>query len=281
MSNESLIRAKQRRYDEFYTRRIDIEEELQHYTDQLAGKVVYCNCDKPGHSAFFNCFADNYAAFKLKKLIVTYYDPDKPVHATVFTEEGISIQELNGNGDFRSDECVQFLKGSDIVITNPPFSLFREFVSMLMQYKKKFLIIGSLNAVTYKEFFPLLANNTVSIGYSRPKAFLNSNGTLEKFGSICWYTNLCIDKRISLNLSKKYNPESYPRYLNYDAINVDRVANIPVDYAGVMGVPITFMLQYNPDQFEIVSFRKGNDNEDLVYEREREREREFIPSSEF
>ncbi|MGI6347951.1 MAG: adenine-specific methyltransferase EcoRI family protein [Patescibacteria group bacterium] len=179
---------------------------------------------------------------------------------------------LKGDGDFRSEECIKLLKEADIIVTNPPFSLFREYVAQLMEYKKKFLIIGNKNAITYKEFFPLLKDNKVWIGYNNVKEFKQPNGVLKKFGNVGWYTNLDIKKRHEeLILYKKYNSKEYPKYDNYDAINVDKVNNIPSDYDGVMGVPITFMDKYNPNQFEIVSFRKGSDGKDLVFTRERER----------
>lgn len=160
---------------------------------------------------------------------------------------------LDGNGDFRSEECIGFLEEADIVVTNPPFSLFREFVSQLMNYKKKFIIIGNTNALTYKEIFPLLMNDKMWLGFTSAKEFVQPNGTLKKFGNIGWFTNFDIVKRHEpLLLYKKYNPTDYPKYDNYDAINVDKTSEIPVDYPGKMGVPISFFGQYNPDQFEII-----------------------------
>ncbi len=165
------------------------------------------------------------------------------------------ITLLNGDGDFRSPECVELLKEADIVVTNPPFSLFREYVSYLMEYKKQFVIIGNVNAITYKEFFPLLRNNKIWIGFNHVKEFIQPNGTIKKFGNICWYTNLDIKKRHeNLILYKNYTPENYPHFDNYDAINVDKTTDIPCDYDGVMGVPITFMDKYSPEQFEIVGY---------------------------
>ncbi len=190
-----------------------------------------------------------------------------------------SISLLKENGDFRSEECVELLKQADIVVTNPPFSLFREYVAQLIEYKKHFLIIGNQNAITYKDVFPLLAKNMMWLGFNSgsqtfqvPQSFERSNTFIRdgvkyaKFGNICWYTNLDITKRHeNIILYKRYNEEEYPKYDNYDAINVDRVSAIPCDYDGVMGVPITFLDKYNPEQFEIVAFRKGNDGKDLVY----------------
>lgn len=185
---------------------------------------------------------------------------------------------LNGNGDFRSSECIELLKQADIVVTNPPFSLFREYVAQLFTFNKKFLIIGNQNAITYKDIFPLISSNKLWLGYNNgaqifqvPKSvtknntFMKDDKKFAKFGNICWFTNLEISKRKQdLILYKKFTPEEYPKYDNYDAINVNKVAEIPSDYTGVMGVPITFLNQYNPDQFEIVAFRKGNDGKDLV-----------------
>lgn len=198
-----------------------------------------------------------------------------------------SITLLHGDknhvaGDFRSDECVSLLNESDIVCTNPPFSLFREYVAQLVQSKKKFLIIGNQNAITYKEIFPLIAKNILWLGYKSgdmafkvPQSYapretrfwIDETGQKwRSMGNICWYTNLDHEKRHEdLPLYKHYTPEEYPKYDNYDAINVDKVSDIPCDYDGVMGVPITFLDKYNPKQFEIVAFRKGNDGKDLVY----------------
>lgn len=190
----------------------------------------------------------------------------------------VDVKPLHGNGDFRSAECIELLKQADIVVTNPPFSLFREYVAQLIAYDKKFLIIGNQNAITYKEIFPLIKENKLWLGYTNPKEFVvpqiinkncieNSNGVIiAKFGNIVWFTNLEHSKRHEeLPLYKRYNPEEYPKFDNYDAINVDKVNEIPCDYYGVMGVPITFLDKYNPKQFEIVEFRKGADGKDLVY----------------
>lgn len=208
---------------------------------------------------------------------------------------------LEGDGDFRSSECVELLKQADIVVTNPPFSLFREYVALLEMYQKRYIIIGNMNAVTYKEIFPMIAENRLWLGYNSghfwfkvPDSYeekktdfkIDENGQKwRRMGNICWFTNMDIEKRHeNMTLFRNYTPDAYPRYDNYDAINVDRTVDIPCDYYGVMGVPITFLSQYNPDQFEIVAFRKGDDGKDLVYsfpdcsqfvnvERERERER--------
>ena len=190
-----------------------------------------------------------------------------------------SLTLLKENGDFRSEECIKLLEESDIVVTNPPFSLFREYVAELFKFNKKFLILANQNAITYKEIFPLLSANKMWIGYNsgaqtfqvpmnfeRKNTFIKDGIKYAKFGNMCWFTNLEINKRRDeITLYKKYSPEEYPKYDNYDAINVDKVSDIPCDYYGVMGVPITFLNQYNPNQFEIVAFRKGNNGKDLVY----------------
>ena len=209
---------------------------------------------------------------------------------------------LDGDGDFRSSECIQLLEEADFVVTNPPFSLFREYIALLEEYQKKYIIIGNMNAVTYKEIFPMIAENRLWLGYNSGHFWFKVPDSYEikktdfkidetgqkwrRMGNICWFTNVDIEKRHEdMVLFRTYSPELYPTYDNYDAINVDRTADIPCDYYGVMGVPITFLDKYNPDQFEIVAFRKGDDGKDLVYsftncsqnvkvERERERERE-------
>jgi len=179
-------------------------------------------------------------------------------------ENKIIKTSLKQNGDFRSPECIEVLKECDIVVTNPPFSLFREYISLLTQHKKEFLIIGNMNAITYKGVFPLIKENKVWLGITAPKIFIQPCKTEKKFGNICWFTNLKHNKRnIKLKFGCKYNPDKYPKYDNYDAINVDKTINIPEDYDGYMGVPISFLAKYNPEQFEIVRFRKGNNNKDL------------------
>ena len=195
--------------------------------------------------------------FGVKKLIATHFEDEKQSYKLEMwrDEAGVHsrIKTLQQNGDFRSPESIELLKEADIVVTNPPFSLFREYIAQLMEYDKKFLIIGNKNAITYKEFFPLLKDNKVWIGYNNVKEFRQPDGSMKKFGNIGWYTNLDIKKRHEeLVLYKKYTPEEYPKYDNYDPINVDKVSDIPIDYDGVMGVPITFLDKYNPEQFEIM-----------------------------
>ena len=285
IKNKNLHKAKKEKNDEFYTQLADIERECYKYKDLFRDKVIYCNCDDARESNFFRYFSMNFEFFGLKRLITTgykanghgvalIYEGDKNGNRVVDDEE-IQVVELEGNGDFRSPECIEFLKQADIVVTNPPFSLFREYVAQLMDYNKKFLIIGNYNAVTYKEIFPLIKNNKIWLGihsnvtmeFAMPDSYQKydriENGVkIGKVPSICWFTNLPNKKRTeSLDLYKKYNSKEYPQYDNYDAINVNKVTDIPMDYDGVMGVPITFLDKYNPNQFEILSsndYRKSD-----------------------
>ena len=288
--NENLHSAKNSKKDEFYTQLIDIEKELKHYKEHFKDKVVYCNCDDPRVSNFFHYFSYNFEKLGLKKLIATCYksqnmdlfskndsenaiyleyEGDKNKNNIPDTEE-IGIKKLKGDGDFRSKECIELLKQSDIVVTNPPFSLFREYVAQLVEYEKQFLIIGSMNAITYKEIFKLIKENKLWIGngFANGNAFFKipsdnnrtfANGVFDKetglvkFRNVNWYTNLDVAKRHEdLILYKTYNQEEYPKYDNYNAINVDKTKDIPMDYAGYIGVPITFLDKYNPKQFEII-----------------------------
>ena len=275
MANTNLSNAKRAKNDEFYTQLSDIENELKHYKNHFAGKVVYCNCDDARESNFFRFFQKKFNDYGLKKLITTSYNENG--HGSVLVYEGdtnsngklddneVKVSELKGNGDFRSEECLELLKEADIVVTNPPFSLFREYIATLVQYNKKFLVIGNQNAITYKEIFPLIKENKLWTGNNMVKTFrvpqvtnkncevLPNGEIIAKFGSICWFTNLDIKKRHEeIILYKKYNEEEFPKYDNYDAIEVSKVCEIPKDYDGVMGVPITFLYRYNPSQFEIV-----------------------------
>ncbi len=267
--NNNLHKAKTAKNDEFYTQLTDIEKELKHYKNHFKDKTIYCNCDNPQYSNFWKYFHLNFNHFGLKKLIATHYHEVEPTYKIEYTggndndiEVGVKTP-LEGNGDFRSPECIALLQEADIVVTNPPFSLFREYVAQLIDYDKKFICIGSQNAITYKEFFPLLKNNQVWLGYTSPKEFLQPDDSIKKFGNISWFTNLDIIKRHEkLILWQRYYDDNgdksadadtrYPKYDNYDAINVNKVADIPVDYDGVMGVPITFMDKHNPEQFEIL-----------------------------
>ena len=262
-ANANLHRAKTAKDDEFYTQLTDIEKELRHYKDQLRGAVVLCNCDDPEESNFWQFFSLNFEAYGLKKLISTHFDPGQPTYKLELSRDTNGDGRINGldivrtplaqNGDFRSPECVALLEEADFVITNPPFSLFREYVTQLVEHGKKFLIIGSQNALTYQDVFPHIMNNRVWLGHNQVKEFRKPDGSIKKFGNVCWFTNLDTPKRHEeLVLYRSYNPIDYPRYDNYDAIEVAKVVEIPLDYEGVMGVPLTFLSKYNPDQFEIV-----------------------------
>ena len=275
--NKNLTQAKKAKNDEFFTLISDIEKELKNYKKYFEGKVVYCNCDDPEESNFWKFFELNFEEYKLKKLISTHYDAEKPTYKLELsadidgdgkiTKGDIIKTPLKQNGDFRSEESINLLKESDIVVTNPPFSLFREYVAQLMKYKKKFLIIGNQNAITYKEIFPLIKDEKIWLGNRKmsPWEFQIPDSATEwkridddgkkyaTLGSVCWFTNLPVkrfDEKITL--VKTYNQKDYPKYDNYDAIEVVKVADIPKDYNGVMGVPITFLYSYNPKQFEIV-----------------------------
>lgn len=320
MANKNLNNAKIAKKDEFYTQLTDIERELQHYWQHFKDKVVLCNCDDPYESNFFKYFALRFNQLGLKKLICTCYngspvqgnelmidfgdftdEPKKIAYKVEITE----VKDLNGDGavdlsdvqyllrndknvlstlktgDFRGPECIELLKQADIVVTNPPFSLFREYIGQLMEYEKKFLVIGPYNAITYKEIFPLIQNNRLWLGYGfhAGNAYFKipndaikeyANGVfneitgLVKFRNCTWYTNIDHVKRHEeLDLVCRYSPEEYPHYDNYDAIDVGKTADIPYDYDGAMGVPITFLDKYNPEQFDIIKFRKGDDEKDL------------------
>jgi len=289
--NNDLHEAREARKDEFYTQLPDIEKELRHYQEHFKDKVVLCNCDDPRVSNFFHYFSYNFEHLGLKKLITTCYknqemdlfsrnDSEKAIWleytgdkdgSRIPDPEEIGIKHLEGDGDFRSKECIELLKQADIVVTNPPFSLFREYVAQLVEYKKEFVIIGSINAITYKDFFPLIKDNKVWLGasiHSGDREFgVPENYPLRAAGQriddegnkfirvkgVRWFTNLDYKERHEdLILYKKYTPEEYPKYDNYDAINVNKTKEIPEDYDGVMGVPITFLDKYNPEQFEIM-----------------------------
>lgn len=298
IKNKNLNKANKAKFDEFYTQLTDIEKELKHYQKHFKGKTVLCNCDDPRVSNFFHYFSHNFEKLGLKKLITTCYknqnadlfSQNKTEKAIYLVYEGdknnnrvpdaseIGIKNLKGNGDFRNNECIELLKEADIVVTNPPFSLFREYVAQLLEYKKKFLIIGNGNSITYKEIFKNIQENEIWLGVTKPQLFLIDNK--ERFAKYCnnankiliegkeywavnisvgtptyWFTNLDMSKRHEdIILYKKYygNESQYPKYANYDAIEIGKVKDIPLDYEGDMGVPITFLDKYNPDQFEII-----------------------------
>lgn len=276
--NENLHKAKSAKNDEFYTQLSDIEKEMRHYKDQFNGKTVYCNCDDARESNFFKYFSLNFEFLGLKKLITTGFKADGKGVVLIYEgdkngnkrpdDNEIIVRELEGNGDFRSPECVEFLKEADIVVTNPPFSLFRQYIAQLMEYGKKFIIVGNGNAVTYKEVFPLIKDNKLWLGASKgiggkftfcvPESYngkfvsVVDGKRIAQVNNACWFTNMTHEKRQRpLDLYRKYSNECYPHYDNYDAID-STTAEIPMDYDGVIGVPITFLDKYCPDQFEIV-----------------------------
>ena len=277
MANKNLSNAKSAKNDEFYTQLTDIEKELKHYRAHFKDKIILCNCDDPTWSEFWRYFHLNFGVFGLKKLISTHYSATERTYKLEYTggddnniDVGIKTL-LQCNGDFRNKECMDLLNECDIVVTNPPFSLFREYVAVLMEHKKNFIIWGNNNAITYKEFFPLLKNDEVWLGYTANKtlvfcipdtypkwdeketAKMNDGHHYAKVPAISVFTNLDISKRHEKRiLWKNYTPEEYPKYDNYDAINVDKASEIPCDYDGVIGVPITYLDKHNPDQFEIV-----------------------------
>jgi len=302
--NRTLHIAKSSKKDEFYTQLSDIESELKHYKEHFKNKVVFCNCDDPRVSNFFHYFSYNFENLGLKKLVTTCYkNQEKDLFGleesenAVFLEytgdkngnnipdaEEIGVKPLKGDGDFRSKESIDLLKQADIVVTNPPFSLFREYVDQLVKYEKKFLIIGNINAITYKEIFKLIKENKAWLGINMGRGIsgfivpdhyelYGTETNIDSFGNriispnnCLWLTNLDTFKRHEdINLTKTYygNEIEYPKYDNYDAINVNKTQEIPMDYDGFMGVPITFLHKYNPEQFELIKFRKGNDEKDL------------------
>ena len=294
-ANSNLHSAKDKKNDEFYTQLADIERELIHYKEHFNGKTILCNCDDPRISNFFKYFALNFQEFGLKRIISTCYknqnvdlftqndcekavwldyygNPNDPTNTDFSTVE---VKELRGDGDFRSAECIELLKQADIVATNPPFSLFKEYVAQLIENKKQFIIIGSMNAISYKDIFPLIKENKMWLGYGfkggnayfeigknndkqYAQGVLNQETKIVHFRNCCWFTNIDIKKRHEeLVLYKAYSENDFPKYDNYDAIEVSKTADIPMDYDGVMGVPITFLDKYNPDQFEILGMESS------------------------
>lgn len=274
--NSNLRTAKRVKNDEFYTRYDDIEVEIMKYRKQFRDKVVYLPCDDPAEkkSEFWSFFVNNFDAFGLKKLIATHYDEngkaykiwiDGDTSNDGFVDDGDAIQEdLQGNGDFQSPECIAIMKECDIICTNPPFSLFRSFVDTILKANKQFLIIGNQNAFTYKEIFKLIKENKIWTGYNMVKQFNQPDGSIKKFGNVCWFTNMRTSKREEeFIFTCKYNAINYPKYDNYDAIEVSKVVSIPGDYYEPMGVPITFLDKYNPNQFEIIGGFNGYKECDL------------------
>lgn len=285
-ANANLHKAKDAKNDEFYTQLTDVSKEVMHYKQHFKDKIVLCNCDDPTWSAFWKYFHLNFSTLGLKKLISTHYDKTEPTYKMEYTggddndiEVGVKTP-LEGNGDFRNQECLDILDQADILTTNPPFSLFRQYVAMLMEHKKKFLIIGNINAIKYKEIFPWFKEDKVwwgcsTNGSNRYFRVPDSYPLTEKTGKIengvkyafvkgvMWYTNMDYNARHKkIDLWKTFDSNEFPKYDTYDAIEVSKVANIPIDYDGIMGVPITFLNHYNPEQFEIVGeFNHGSDNE--------------------
>lgn len=293
MANGALNKAKKSKKDEFYTRYEDIHNELKYYHQHFQDKVIYINCDNPEVSNFWKYFKDNFRKLKLKKLIATYYIEDEQTYKYEIENgeydkqsNGITVTKtlLEGDGDFRSEEVVDVLKTADTVVTNPPFSLWRKYVQQIIEYDKEFLILGRQTAVGYRDIFPLIYNQQMWVGvnsnkvmrFEVPDGYELQEGKYEVINNkyyiqvpaISWYTNLDHVKRHKdreLTSLYKGNEEDYPEYENYPAINVNRLANIPKDYSGEMGVPITILNNFNFNQFEITGFRKGNDGKDLTY----------------
>lgn len=315
-NNINLQTAKDLKDDEFYTTYESIVEELSHYVPHFKNKTVFCNCDDPFESNFCKFFLKHFNKLGLRRLICTSYKGSKVISTKTklldvndkvlkknkgyvldvdyiadgneeFSDEFIEkwlkevrpIKQLKGDGDFRSIECIEYLKTADIIVTNPPFSLFKQLVILLVQYNKKYLLIGNQNALTYKEIFPLIQNNEAWTGYRfgemkfrvpsdspprKTRYWVDETGQKwRSLGNAMWLTNLDIDKRYQkLELIKKYTPEEYPKYDTYDAINVKRCIDIPKDYYGLMGVPITIINKYNSEQFELIGeANHGSDNE--------------------
>lgn len=301
-TNKLLQKAKKSKSDEFYTQLCDIENELRHYKSHFKGKVVFCNCDDPRVSNFFKYFSANFDELGIKKIITSCYrEQTGDLFNEVSSERGFfyvyentpeqrarldspEVMPFKGDGDFRSSECIELLKQADIVVTNPPFSLFREYVEQLANYKKNFLIIGNVNAITYKEIFKLIKENMAWLGINLGRGvsgfivpehyeLYGTEARIDELGNrivspnnCLWLTNLdTFNRHEDIKLVKQYfgNEDEYPKYDNYDGINVNKTKDIPSDYQGAMGVPITFLHKFNPDQFEIIKFRKGDDGKDL------------------
>ena len=254
--NKNLTAAKKAKNDEFFTLIEDVEKEVSQYKDQFKDKVIYCNCDDYKWSNFYKYFKDHFKEYKLKRLIAScltgnYASYDGNVETTGQLQ----------NGDFRKEESVELLKQSDIICSNPPFSLLKEYINQLIEYKKNFLVIAPETCISYKEVFPLIQDKKIWLGYNHIKEFIQLDGSLKKFGNIVWFTNIPIDKQNEeLILVKKYDPTKYQKYDNYAGINVDKVSDIPKDYDGVMGVPISFLKVHNPKQFNIVGLGNSRDN---------------------
>ncbi len=302
---DAFNKGRMARDDEFYTRYEDIQTELNHYEKFFEGKTVFCNCDDPYESNFCKFFLRNFNYLKLKRLICTSY-ASSPVVGTQMTiwdylgepvtnehgyvmdisevpmanGRGVSddditkllkskkrgVKKLEGNGDFRSEECIEYLKQADIVCSNPPFSLWEPYVEQILEYGKQFLIIGRETNTTIKDVFAMFRDDKIWYGYSHAKEFYRPDGSVKKFGNVTWFTNLDVSKRHEdLIMYKTYDPELYPHYYNYDGIDVEDIASIPKDYFGDMGVPSSFLNSYNPEQFQLVGLAR--DSEEVPVDR--------------
>lgn len=263
MKNINLHKARKTKNDEFYTFYEDIQKEVENYRDYLENKIVYCNCDNPEYSQFWKYFKDNFKELKIKKLISTYLS-DNVAYKTVFNGITVEKTKLIGNGSFESEECLDILKEVDVVITNPPFSIFSEYLSSLINNNKKFLVIGNKNAVIYKDVFPYIRDNKVSLGFNNITKFYQPDGEIKKFGNICWFTNIKSKyKKKPLLLTEEFNNNKYKKYYNFDAINVDRLVDIPEDYYEIMGVPITYIDYHNEEMFDIIGIDGKDFGEEL------------------
>jgi len=269
MGNSNLNTAKRVKNDEFYTQISDIEKELYHYRDQFKNKTILCNCDDPEWSNFWKYFELNFEFLGLKKLISTHFERDKPSYKMVIEKDingdgkidGKDLVKipLNQNGDFHSPEAIELLKEADIVITNPPFSLFREYIDILMEYDKRFLVIGNMNAITFEEIMPYILANELWLGKTAPKQFKQPDGSMKKFGNIVWYTNLEREKRYEVFKGhKEYSLKDYPFIDNTPIIFVDKTVNIPINFIGLMAVPISYLTKHNPKQFTIMGKVDGS-----------------------
>ena len=291
-NNIGFKKAKNNKNDEFYTQLIDIEKELKNYKSKFKDKIIYCNCDDPLVSNFYKYFVDNFEKLSIKKVISSCYKENTKGYYYIYNGKNKKYPNADDviyfkeDGDFRSNECIKLLKETDIVITNPPFSLFREHLKQIIDYNKDFLLIANINAMTYKYVYELILDNKIWLGINMGRgisgfivpdhyelygteARINDNGDrIVSTNNALWLTNLDNFKRhefLELNKTYKGSEENYPKYDNFNGIHVDKVKNIPKDYNGAMGVPITFLNKYNPEQFEIIKFRKGDDGKDLKY----------------
>lgn len=264
-NNDNLHKALKNKNDEFYTKYEDIKKECSLYSSFYKDKIIYLISDNK-NSQFLQFFIDNYELYGIKKIIATSYNEHSYGEKIEYFNSQFNITNLQGNGDFRSDECISLLKECDIVITNPPFSLFRELVILITNYNKKFLLVGNENTFASTEIFPMFKEGLISTGYNRIKEFFQPDGSIQKFGNTLWFTNLVVNKEESfLPLVENYTPEKYPQYDNYEAINIDKISLIPKDYYGVMGVPISYLAKHNSKQFILLGLAAGNSKKHKLY----------------